>query len=330
MKFQKKFSIVILGVTVAFLVSGFSFSYYISIYRIKDEIYNHLKTAVQSRKHHIETFIDMVKGRMVDFSSDGYIRNCLSDLSANGGGGCSLEDLTRHLTLNKLPALKEAVEVFVLDARGYILASTDEKAAGQNKSHESYFAQGGKRPFMGDVYFSDTLKEPVMVVSAPVQEGDVLKGVIACKLRPQWLNDITVQRDGLGKTGEVYAVNSGGYMITPSRFKEDVVLKQEVKTANAQMCFARVEGAVKNSQGMKWGLSGPVLAEDYRGVPVVGTHTYLPEMRWCLLAEIDEKEVTVSLYGFKPAGEEDQRPDFAPGAVGRAYFRRGFRNPGAC
>ncbi len=295
MKLQRKFSIVILGVTVAFLVSGFSLSYYLSLRRIRDEIYNHLETAVQSRKHHIETFIEMMKGRMVDFSSDGYIKNCLSDLSVNRGGGCTSEDLTRHLTQNKLPAIKELVEVFTLDARGDVFASTEKKNIGYNKSREPYFTQGSKRPFMGDVYFSDILKEPVMVISAPVMEGDTLLGVIGGKIRPAWLNDIVLQRDGLGKTGEVYVVNSQGYMITPSRFKDDVVLKQEVKTPNAQMCFARVQGVMKNPNGRKWGRYGPVLANDYRGVPVIGTHAHFSQMGWCLLAEIDEKEVTVSL-----------------------------------
>lgn len=278
------------------MVGGFSLSYYFSLRRIRDEIYNHLETAVQSRKHHVETFIGMMKGRMVDFSSDGYIKNCLSDFSAHRDDGCTSEDLTRHLTQNKLPAIKELVEVFALDAQGDIRASTEQENIGHNKGREPYFTQGSKRPFMGDVYFSDTLKEPVMVISAPIMEGDTLLGVIGGKVRPAWLNDIVLQRDGLGKTGEVYVVNSQGYMITPSRFKEDVVLKQEVKTPNARMCFAQVQGAMKDSPGMKWNKYGPVLANNYRGMPVIGTHTYLPQTGWCLLAEIDEKEVTVSLY----------------------------------
>ncbi len=33
-----------------------------------------------------------------------------------------------------------------------------------------------------------------------------------------------------------------------------------------------------------------IVFEDYRGKEVLGTHVYLPEMRWCLLAEIDEAE----------------------------------------
>jgi diguanylate cyclase (GGDEF)-like protein/PAS domain S-box-containing protein len=296
MKLQKKIFIVILGVTVAFLISGFSFSYYLSLRRIRGEIYNHLETAVQSRKHHVETFIEMMKGRMVDFSSDGYIRNCLSDLNAKRGGGCTPEDLTNHLTKNKLPAIEELVDVFALDARGNILASTDQRHIGQNKSHESYFTQGSKRPFMGDVYFSNIFKGPVMAVSAPLTEGDNFMGVIAGNLRPQRLYDIVLNRDGLRETGEVYVVNNDGYMITPSRFKDDVVLNQEVRTSNAQMCFAEAQGMMKSPQGMQWRKQGPVLAKGYRGVPVIGTHAYLPQTGWCLLAEIDEKEVKVSLY----------------------------------
>ncbi|ODS32338.1 MAG: two-component sensor kinase [Candidatus Scalindua rubra] len=45
------------------------------------------------------------------------------------------------------------------------------------------------------------------------------------------------QSKGLGKTGEVYIVNSEKLMITGSRFIEDAVLKQIVDTKGVQTAF---------------------------------------------------------------------------------------------
>jgi len=78
-------------------------------------------------------------------------------------------------------------------------------------------------------------------------------------------------------------------MISPSRFKEDVILKQKVDTINAKNCLEH--------KGREHILGRKKIAvfPDYRGVNVLGTHVYIPEMRWGLLAEISEKEVLAPL-----------------------------------
>ena len=38
------------------------------------------------------------------------------------------------------------------------------------------------------------------------------------------------------------------------------------------------------------GLNEELRFKDYRGVSVLGAHAHIPEMGWCVLAEIDEEE----------------------------------------
>jgi len=84
-------------------------------------------------------------------------------------------------------------------------------------------------------------------------------------------------------------------MITPSRFGKDTVLKQKVDTINVRRCLMH--------KGQPH-LAGQEIAvfPDYRGVSVLGTHEYIPQMQWCLLAEINEKEALAPLAKIKRLG----------------------------
>ena len=80
-------------------------------------------------------------------------------------------------------------------------------------------------------------------------------------------------------------------MITPSIFFKDTFLKQRVDTVNFRNALFHQEQKNLNNKEQV------VIAPDYRGVKVLGTHRYIPEMRWYVLAEIDESEAFAPLNG---------------------------------
>ena len=79
--------------------------------------------------------------------------------------------------------------------------------------------------------------------------------------------------------------------MTPSRFFDNSLLVQEVHTDNSRECFwdmAKYHDepsgeVVEHEHDIKVFL-------DYRGEEVLGTFSYIPEMKWCVLAEIDKAE----------------------------------------
>ena len=103
------------------------------------------------------------------------------------------------------------------------------------------------------------------------------------------LAEITTDGSGLGKTGELYLVNKQGYMISPSRFKQDVILKQKVDTENVEDCFEDIEKYADSDEIEEHEEEVPIFT-NYKGVMVLGAHSYIPEMKWCVLAEIDQDE----------------------------------------
>ena len=107
------------------------------------------------------------------------------------------------------------------------------------------------------------------------------------------IDNITINRTGMGKTGEIYLANKYGLAITPLRFKKDTFLKQRIDTINVRKCLTR---KTKQHAAEEKRIS---VFTNYRGLRVLGTHEPIFQTQWCLLAEITEKEALAPLTKIK-------------------------------
>ena len=97
-------------------------------------------------------------------------------------------------------------------------------------------------------------------------------------MRTSSIDNVLINRSGLGESGEVYIVNNQLMMLSESRFIEDVVFKQKVDNLAVQKCFN--EG--KEFLGFY---------EDYRNIPIYGSTYCADDLGIVLLVEIDQAEV---------------------------------------
>ena len=102
-------------------------------------------------------------------------------------------------------------------------------------------------------------------------------GVVIAKMRTAPIDEILLNRSGLGETGEVYLVDENNLMISESRFIEGVIFRQEVNTLPVRKCFDEGEEVVG-------------FYPDYRGIPIYGSSFCARDLGFVLLAEIDEAE----------------------------------------
>ena len=83
-------------------------------------------------------------------------------------------------------------------------------------------------------------------------------------------------------------------MISPSRFVHDTFLEQKVDTVNSRNCLSMFEMEQGDSHvtedEMSMDHEEVATFVDYRGVFVLGTYSTIPELKWCLLAEINAEE----------------------------------------
>jgi C4-dicarboxylate-specific signal transduction histidine kinase len=276
-------------------VSLFTF-YTIAKTNLENAIYAHLATTAQSRAHNIETYLEEGKARLALLAESVLIEDTIKEINLNSPNSKeSSEDLSLILK-DFAKAEKEAYELLILNPDGKIIASTNEENIGADKSSDVYFLAGKEKTYIKDAYYSETTRKETYAVSTPVRDDNTkeLLGVLVGRFGMTDLNRITTERTCLGETGELYLVNKYGYMITPSRFKENTFLKQKVDTISFRNCLSMAEHPEMHIVHLQVGVF-----PDYRDVMVLGTHEYISEMQWSLLAEIDEKEALAPLDTMK-------------------------------
>ena len=246
---------------------GGAYSYSKNLDVLEQEVYEHLETAAQSRGSHINFLLEEQKEKLRILATH-------QDLSN--------EELREVNKINR-----EFYEVFVMDAEGIIIASSDETKIGLDRVNDDYFIGGRKGPYIKDAYFSEDTKKNAIAVSVPFNEG-----VLVARIQLSILEEILLDKTGLGETGEIYLLNEEGYAITPLGKKEDTFLKFKVDSINSRDCFEDIEKYYNSETGeVEKHEENVQVYLDYLGEKVLGTHYHVAEKRWCLLAEINEDEI---------------------------------------
>lgn len=176
---------------------------------------------------------------------------------------------------------------------GFSIGFEDTKIIGNNG--KVFYSLGNtNEDFMEKELFQRGLKESFiefeasevgkkMIVVSPIfaedsKRGDEAIGIIISKMRTASIDNILINRSGLGESGEVYIVNNQFMMLSESRFLDDVIFKQKVDTLAVQKCFNNGEEFLG-------------FYDDYREIPIFGSSYCADDLGIVLLAEIDEAEV---------------------------------------
>jgi hypothetical protein len=131
-----------------------------------------------------------------------------------------------------------------MDKKGDVIASTHSHLGIDNTGNAEIFAHGKTGIYIRDIHISTVTGTKVISVFAPIlvyrnpflgpttdsDKGEFAGILIADVEVEQKLSQITLNRTGLGKTGEIYLINKEGYMITPLRFVDETFLKLKVDT----------------------------------------------------------------------------------------------------
>ncbi len=282
MKIAHKISLSFLLTSGIIVIVAGSIFYVAARDNLKNAIFKQLTTAAQSRAKHIWGYLQEHKQTAELLASGAVYKKRLSISKANPEYNKNLKSV--NSTIIKVVALHDAiVNAHLLDKNGVIVASSDLTFVGSDKSADVEFLKVKEATYLSDIHTSKTSGKPALYIGAPVYLNGEFLGVIILDLNLKKLYEITSDRTGLGETGKIYLVNKDLYMISPLKFREDVILKQKVDTINTR-AFLTPE----DKMNVHMWREIPVF-KDYRGVSVLGTHVHIPEMQWALLAEIDEK-----------------------------------------
>lgn len=219
------------------------------------------------------------------------------------------------------------VSYFLADKQFKILASSNLELMGQSAptKYESFLrrALDGKTAVSPPFASVATLKDefgraqtgvPTMQAVAPIRDANFqVVGVLGLRIRPDREFTRILQLGRVGESGETYAIDKQGTLVSNSRFDDDLILLGLLPdTDNSRSILnlsARDPGGniaagfrpgvrraelplTKAATAAIAGAAGVDLAgyRDYRGVPVVGAWHWLPDYDLGLITEIDYAE----------------------------------------
>ena len=170
--------------------------------------------------------------------------------------------------------------VRVIGSAGTVVLSSEPDEEGLDMSQDPRFSRGIRESFLE---FDEVNGQRKAIVAAPVfRYGQVDAsepiGVTIATMDVAKFEEILLNREGLGQTGEVYLVNGGRTLISESRFIEDAAFRTQVDTLAVNRCFDQGEEIF-------------AVYPDYRGIPIVGSSYCARDLGFVLLAEIDEAEI---------------------------------------
>jgi nitrogen fixation/metabolism regulation signal transduction histidine kinase len=206
---------------------------------LEQQTHTVLRAASNAAEAQLREFLLHLKRKTLSISVNAEVRNVLQTATdPKAGEGAS--DVSKMLAWQQT-STPDVEEISVLTIDGRVVASSKRESIGEDWSSAEFFEQGQKSFFPGDIYREPAEGRLRWVMAAPIMNvvGSRLLGVVALKVDPRALNDLTTGRrivaEGadtqsfrIGNTGETYIVNRNRLMITESRVLPGSILKMKV------------------------------------------------------------------------------------------------------
>ena len=168
-------------------------------------------------------------------------------------------------------------ELFLMDVNGKVLLSTNSSHENEKHSIYDYFIEGLKGPYIQQPSYSLSLGKMTVVTSSPITYNGLTVGVVAGRASLQGLNDIMIERSGLGTTGETYLVGSNHRLLTELLDNRYPIPETYIRTDGGDAALDEH-------------LSGYSIYQNYNGKTVIGVYRWVPDLQVALLAEQEESE----------------------------------------
>lgn len=281
---------------------------YFSYSKYKDVVlkkhFDNLFLLSEIKRTDVYNFIERAKGRAIDFSSDGFIRDASASLIKKDSVDLR-KKLLEHLIKNKM-GLDAAIQgINITDLSGRVIASSDEREIGGNEGIHPNFSRladlkyGEANAMYVDISHHFGIKTPSIAIIAPLTDkstGEKIGAIInyvgteelnaVLRRQPVGLNRAAQDFFEQRKTLEGYVVDEKNILITELRYRKDAAFKTSVATEPVMRCRDGIETAGVYS--------------NYQGIRVFGASNCLSN-GWTLIIEISEQEVFNELAPLRSA-----------------------------
>lgn len=300
-----------------------------------------LQTLVSIERSMLETWLKIQEANAQSLANDQHVRELAAEIIAASqpvipaadsaapipapATPVNLAALHARLSQELSPGMTSHnfIRYILVDKQQRIVSATSPELVGQTIPEYEFFLSRALEgevivspPFPSNVLMKDEKGRlrtgvPSMFVVAPVRDANFqVIAALGMRIRPEREFTRILQLGRVGESGETYAIDKTGLMVSTSRFDEDLILlgllpdledAQSILTISVRDPGGNVaEGyrpAVRRAEqpltkaaaAATAGTSGVDLDgyRDYRGVPVVGAWQWLPKYDLGLITEID-------------------------------------------
>ena len=164
-------------------------------------------------------------------------------------------------------------EVFLMDAYGRVILSTDPTQEGKFKDNRPYFQEGRQEFSIQNTYHSVTLGRTTSTVALPIRHQEHAIAVLGLRLRIKRLHEIIHSYAGLDQESDMYLVNSSNHFVTDPAGKTGFAMERVNYSEPVIRCLLEQSGADELTS--------------YDGRAVLAAFTYLEDYRLCIIGEIE-------------------------------------------
>lgn len=242
-----------------------------------------LETTAQTKAEHIATILDHYKADTEQIASSPQVRSLL--LSDEKTTSYMEKMETAEKELKSKVQTENLLKITVFDKNGRILISTDQV---HNETYEEIerLVTLGENYFKGP-HFSNIFGKTCIHFGFPIKNNGETIGFVITDLNTAEIEKVTLDNTGLGNSGETYLVTLDSMLLTPKRYNTKKAFESKITTKNSELCIT------KDALGDH--TSHPdAIAFNADGQELLGTHRYIPNAEWCLIAEISKDEAITS------------------------------------
>ena len=299
---------------------------------MKENLKSQLQTLLNVEKEMLITWLEVQESNAESQANNLQVRSKINELikldSPLGDQATDIKTTPLHNQLyedlNVAMSTYDYVGYFVADKNGKILSSTDQLMIGEVADTDFEVAVSkclnGQNmvsvPFPSAMMLKDEFGEhrtgvPTMFTCAPVRDDNYqIIAVIGFQIRPESEFTRILQLGRIGSSGETYAFNQSGVMVSNSRFDEDLILlgllpdqdkvrsllKIQVRDPGGNMLEGHRPGVRRKELPLTKMCASATSGKsevdvtgynDYRGVPVIGAWTWLDKYDFGITSEID-------------------------------------------
>jgi serine/threonine protein kinase len=235
-------------------------------------------------------------------------------------------EVRRKLSKQLSPTLSshDYAGFLLVDKAQRVLAASSEELLGRQRipEYESFLKRALQgeasicAPFGSVIAMKDETGRlrtgvPTMFVTAPIRDASFeIVGAIALRIRPEREFTRILQLGKFGESGETYAFNKDGLMVSNSRFDDELmligilpdrageqsILNVQVRDPGGDMTSGFRPRVRRAEQELTKAVSQAVAGKsgvdidgyrDYRGVPALGAWTWLPRYEIGIVTEVD-------------------------------------------